>query len=46
VAVVMPVFGRLFDSGAWAGAFALAAAIPLGGYLLWLAAVRRAAAPA
>ncbi len=46
VAVVMPVFGHLFDGEAWAAAFAVAAAIPLGGYLLWLAAVRRTAAPA
>ncbi len=41
VAVVMPVFGRLFDEGAWAAAFALAAMIPVAGYLFWLAANRR-----
>lgn len=35
VAVVMPVFGRLFDQRNWDGAFALAAAFPLLGWLLW-----------
>jgi MFS family permease len=43
VAVLMPVFGRLFDQGAWPQAFGLAAALPVGGYLLWLAANRERA---
>ena len=35
VAVVMPFFGRFFDQSAWALSFALAAAFPVVGYLLW-----------
>jgi ACS family hexuronate transporter-like MFS transporter len=37
VALVMPVFGRLFDQSAYAAAFRLASLFPIGGYLLWLA---------
>jgi ACS family hexuronate transporter-like MFS transporter len=37
VAVVMPLFGRLFDQQAYAVAFALAAIFPLAGYGIWLA---------
>jgi len=36
VALIMPLFGRLFDQGRWETAFALAAAIPAVGYLVWL----------
>jgi ACS family hexuronate transporter-like MFS transporter len=35
VAVLMPVFGRLFDLERYGAAFALAAALPPAGYLLW-----------
>jgi len=35
VAVLMPVFGRLFDRHAYTPAFALAAAIPVVGLLAW-----------
>lgn len=41
VAVMMPVFGRLFDLGRYATAFAIAAALPPAGYLVWRAANRR-----
>jgi ACS family hexuronate transporter-like MFS transporter len=42
VAVVMPVFGRLFDHLQYEGAFALAAVCPVAGFLFWrLAQVRR-----
>lgn len=40
VAVMMPVFGRLFDEGRYATAFGLAAALPSAGYLVWRAANR------
>jgi ACS family hexuronate transporter-like MFS transporter len=36
VALVMPVFGRLFDEQRFEAAFALAAAFPVAGYALWL----------
>jgi ACS family hexuronate transporter-like MFS transporter len=36
VAVMMPVFGRLFDQRAYSAAFAIATAIPVAGYLGWL----------
>jgi ACS family hexuronate transporter-like MFS transporter len=36
VAVVMPLFGRLFDLRAYPYAFALAAVAPLVGYVAWL----------
>ncbi len=36
VAVIMPLFGRLFDQGAWGSAFVLAAVIPAAGFLFWL----------
>ncbi len=35
VAVLMPLFGRLLDLEAYRAAFALAAALPLAGFLLW-----------
>jgi ACS family hexuronate transporter-like MFS transporter len=35
VALVMPVFGHLFDLGRFDAGFLLAAVLPLGGYLLW-----------
>jgi ACS family hexuronate transporter-like MFS transporter len=35
VALVMPVFGRMFDQRNWDGAFALASAFPLLGWVLW-----------
>jgi len=35
VALTMPVFGRLMDLRAWDAAFALAAAIPVAGFMLW-----------
>ncbi len=41
VAVMMPVFGRLFDLGRYATAFGIAAALPPAGYLVWRAANRR-----
>jgi ACS family hexuronate transporter-like MFS transporter len=37
VAVVMPVFGRLFDASAYSAAFAVAAAFPIAGYAGWRA---------
>jgi MFS transporter, ACS family, hexuronate transporter len=36
VAVIMPVFGRLFDRGRFDASFLLAAGLPVVGYLLWL----------
>jgi ACS family hexuronate transporter-like MFS transporter len=44
VAVIMPVFGRLFDLGRWHEAFALAAVFPVAGYAVWLWANARATA--
>ena len=41
VAVVMPVFGRLFDLAMYRNAFALAAMFPLLGYLIWFWVNRR-----
>jgi MFS transporter, ACS family, hexuronate transporter len=41
VAVVMPVFGKLFDLKQPEGAFALASIFPVAGYLVWTAANRR-----
>jgi ACS family hexuronate transporter-like MFS transporter len=41
--MVMPVFGRLFDRGDYRAAFAMAAACPPIGWLLWLTATARAA---
>jgi len=41
VAAIMPVFGWLFDQAAWGTAFALAAAFPVGGYLIWVTINRR-----
>ncbi|HZU85221.1 MAG TPA: MFS transporter [Polyangiaceae bacterium] len=43
MALVMPVFGRLFDRRAWGTAYALAAVAPVAGWLAWraLAARRR-----
>jgi MFS transporter, ACS family, hexuronate transporter len=38
--MVMPVFGRLFDRGDFRTAFAMAAACPPTGWLVWLAATR------
>lgn len=35
VAVIMPLFGRLFDLGRYDAAFALAAALPALGYAIW-----------
>jgi ACS family hexuronate transporter-like MFS transporter len=35
VAVVMPVFGRLFDEARWQAAFGLAALFPVAGYAIW-----------
>jgi ACS family hexuronate transporter-like MFS transporter len=35
MALVMPVFGRLFDRGAYGAAYAVAAAAPMIGWLLW-----------
>ena len=37
VAVTMPLFGHLFDLQRYSEAFWIAAAIPLAGYLGWLA---------
>jgi MFS transporter, ACS family, hexuronate transporter len=36
VAVFMPFMGRLFDAREYNAAFAIAAAVPVAGYLLWL----------
>jgi MFS transporter, ACS family, hexuronate transporter len=35
VALAMPVFGRLFDRGAYAAAYAIATAAPVAGWLVW-----------
>jgi ACS family hexuronate transporter-like MFS transporter len=43
VAVVMPVFGRLFDLHQTAAAFVLSAVFPVAGYVFWLWANRGAA---
>lgn len=40
VALVMPVFGRLFDLRLWDAAFALAACFPVMGWFLWWCASR------
>ena len=37
VAVIMPVFGRLFDLGRYDVAFLIAGSFPLAGYAIWLA---------
>lgn len=37
VALAMPFFGRLMDQRAWDAAFLAATAIPVAGFLLWLA---------
>jgi ACS family hexuronate transporter-like MFS transporter len=42
VALVMPYFGRLFDLHAYAGAFWIAAAIPIAGFFGWLVLSREA----
>ena len=42
VALLMPIFGRLFDLHAYGSAFALATAAPLVGLLIWGAIDRRA----
>jgi ACS family hexuronate transporter-like MFS transporter len=46
VAVAMPFFGRLMDQRAWEAAFLAATAIPVAGFLLWLALARGKAQPA
>lgn len=40
VALAMPFFGRLMDQQAWDGAFLAATAVPIAGFLLWLALAR------
>jgi hypothetical protein len=35
MALVMPLFGRLFDRGAYGVAYAIAAAAPVVGWILW-----------
>jgi ACS family hexuronate transporter-like MFS transporter len=40
VAVTMPIFGRLFDRGAYGLAYALATAAPVAGWLAWTALSR------
>lgn len=40
VAIVMPLFGRLFDRQAYQPSFVIAALCPLAGFLLWLALTR------
>jgi ACS family hexuronate transporter-like MFS transporter len=40
VALLMPVFGRLFDLHCWDAAFALAAVFPVAGYAAWLLLTR------
>jgi ACS family hexuronate transporter-like MFS transporter len=42
VAVVMPIFGRLFDRHQYEAAFIIAAAFPVVGYFLWMLLNRRA----
>jgi ACS family hexuronate transporter-like MFS transporter len=37
VAVLVPLFGRLFDRQAYGTAFALAAAVPVLGFAVWVA---------
>ena len=44
VALVMPLFGRLFDQKRYEAAFLLAASIPIVGYLGWLVLTTRLAA--
>ena len=46
VAVIMPVFGRLFDRGRFDAGFAVAEAFPVLGFGTWWAVNRRPAAPA
>jgi MFS transporter, ACS family, hexuronate transporter len=46
VAVIMPVFGRLFDLGRFDAGFALAAAFPMAGFLTWWAINRKLPEPA
>ncbi len=46
VALAMPFFGRLMDQQAWDGAFLAATAVPIAGFLLWLALARGRAQPA
>ncbi len=46
VALAMPFFGRLMDQRAWDAAFLAAAAIPVAGFVLWLALTRRPVQPA
>jgi MFS transporter, ACS family, hexuronate transporter len=41
--LVMPVFGRLFERGAYGAAYAMAAAMPVVGWLLWGRLVRASA---
>jgi ACS family hexuronate transporter-like MFS transporter len=41
VALMMPVFGRLFDVHRWDLAFALAAIFPVAGYGAWFLLIRR-----
>jgi MFS transporter, ACS family, hexuronate transporter len=43
VALLMPLFGRLFDVHAYGRAFAIAALVPLVGVTAWLAIERRSA---
>jgi ACS family hexuronate transporter-like MFS transporter len=40
IALVMPVFGRLFDRGEYGVAYSIAAAVPVLGWVLWRAAGR------
>jgi ACS family hexuronate transporter-like MFS transporter len=40
VAVLMPLFGRLFDRHAYGAAFALATAVPVLGFTIWVAIQR------
>jgi len=40
VAVLMPLFGRLFDRHAYGAAFALATAVPVLGFAIWVAIQR------
>jgi hypothetical protein len=44
VAVMMPLFGRLFDLRRYPAAFLIAAAIPVAGYVGWLWFSRAASA--
>jgi len=45
LAILMPLFGRLFDARQYNIAFALAALCPVLGYLCWLVAARRTSVP-